>query len=196
MELTPNGVPRAEVDLNRRQVMKLVRQDNGTRPERSVSQGEQVISLAVNPGALAALGVCLDLGTMRDQLSHDATKLVLDLGQGRGGVFDKVVQQPGNHNIFIETGSLQNPGHGDYVRYIRNTTTAPDLILMSDRGHAQGMLEPVTEEGSIRAHAWITLEETAISERSPSRRARVISCPVFEKGAPLRWAESDGGETS
>src|SRR5271165_3179360 len=91
VELVPHRAPFAKVDVDRDQVMQLVRQDDGTGPGRRFPQGGKVIALAVDPGPFPPLVVCLYLGTMCYQLGHDAAKPLLDIWQSRRRVLDQIV---------------------------------------------------------------------------------------------------------
>src|SRR5271157_6230601 len=158
VELVPHQAPFAKVDVDRDQVMKLVCQDDGTGPGRRFPEGGKVIALPVDPGPLPPLFVCLYLGTMGYQLGHDAAKPLLDICHSRRRVLDQIVQEPGNDHILIKTGSIQNPGHGDDMLYIRHTAASTNLALMTDRGEAQGLLEPGSHEWCERNQAEQSLE--------------------------------------
>jgi hypothetical protein len=92
------------------------------------------------------------------QFGHDAAKPLLDFFQGRRRVLDQVVQEPGNDHILIKTGSIQNPGYGDDVLYIRHSAASTNLALMTDRCEAKGLLEPGGHERCERNQAEEPLE--------------------------------------
>src|SRR5208283_5749140 len=180
--------------------MQLVRQDDGTGPGRCFPQGGKVIALAVDPGPFPPLVVCLDLGTMGDQLGHDAAKPLLDISQSRRRVLDQIVQEPGNDHILIKTGSIQNPGHGDDMLYIRHTAASTNLALMTDRGEAKGLHEPGSHEWCERNQAEQSLEgpfRLAVSadRLAGLRKKSKRSCPplgrIRQRGDILRMISAE-----
>ena len=161
--------------------MQLVCQDDCKGPGRRFPEGGKVVALAVDPGPLPPLIVCLHLGTMCYKSGHDMTKPLLEIGQSRRRVLDKIVQESGNDHVLVETGSIQNPGHGDNMLHIGHTVTSAELALMSDRGEPKGLLEPGTHGHCKAAQGEEFLEGSfrlAVSCRSTDR-SRKRSSPLL-----------------
>ena len=76
-----------------------------------------MVALSVDPGSLRAGGVGLDLGAVLHQVGDDRAEGVANVGEGRVGVLDDVVQQAGDEDLLAESEPVEDYRHAERIRH-------------------------------------------------------------------------------
>ena len=105
---------------------------HGTRLHRRTGHARQVIALAIDPRALrpSESVFCSEQSPTRSVTVRSNLRC-LDVLRGRRRILHQVMQQPGNHDVFIEACSIEDPGYSHDMLEIGQFPCPPHLTLVA-----------------------------------------------------------------